>query len=103
MARATYEDLALIIVTSNEGKPRNKKYIVCPPSATEPDEALTVYPPTSYRHDLGIDIYLDGNTAELWQDGYKIRKLKSIQDANAVANAIIEEIEKTEKIFLEEQ
>jgi hypothetical protein len=103
MARATYEDLALIIVTGNEGKPRNKKYIVCPPSASEPDMALTVYPPTSYRHDLGIDVYFDGNTAELWQDGYKLRKLNSIQDADAVAKVIIEEIEKTEKIFLEEQ
>lgn len=101
MTRATYADLALIIVTGNEGKPRNKKYIVCPSSAD--DEAMTVYPPTSYRHDLGIDVYLEGNTAELWQDGYKIRKLNSIQDADAVAKVIIEEIEKTEKIFLEEQ
>lgn len=103
MTRATYEDIALIIVTGNEGKPRNKKFIVCPPSGLEPDEALTVYPPRAYSTDFGIDVYLEGNTAELWQDGYKIRKLNSIQDANKVAAVIIEEIEKTEKLYLENQ
>lgn len=103
MARATYEENALIIVNGNEGKTRNEKFIVVPPSPSEPDMALTVYPPIGYRHDLGIDVFLKDNTAELWQDGYRLRKLNSIQDAAKVAAVIIEEIEKTEKIYLEEQ
>lgn len=101
MARATYMDIATVIVTNNEGLPRNKKFIVCPPSNGE--ECLTVYPPTSYKQDYGIDVFLKDNTAELWQDGYKLSKLNSIQDASKVAAAIIAEIEKTEKVFLEEQ
>lgn len=103
MTRATYEDIALVIVTRNEELTRNKKFIVCPPSGLEPDEALTVYPPRSFNTEYGIDVYLDGNTAELWLDGYRIRKLNSIQDANKVADVIIEEIEKTEKLYLENQ
>lgn len=91
MARATYTEIATIIVTKNDGLIKNKKFIVCPPS--EPDEALTVYPPTSYHDDHGVDVFLKGNTAEFWIDGYKSRKLDSIQDANAVAEAVIAELE----------
>jgi hypothetical protein len=88
MTRATYHDIASIIITQNEGLPKDKKFIVCPPS--EPDEALTVYPPTSYYDDHGVDIFLKGNTAELFVDGYKVKKLDSIQDAAAVATSIID-------------
>lgn len=89
MTRATYHEIASIIVAKNEGLSKDKKFIVCPPSATEPDEALTVYPPTSYYDDHGVDIFLKGNTAELFVDGYKVKKLDSIQDASVVASAII--------------
>lgn len=101
MARATYEEIASAVVAKNEGLTRNNKFIVVPPF--EKDMALTVYPPKSYLQDYGIDVFLKENTAELWQDGYKLRKLNSIQDASKVADAIIEEIEKTEKVFREEQ
>lgn len=101
MARATYMEIATVIVTNNDALTKADKFIVCLPSSDE--ECLTVYPPTSYKQDYGIDIYLSDNTAEIWQDGYKIRKLNSIQDATVVADAIIEEIKKTERIFKEEQ
>lgn len=86
MARATYNDIALAVV--NKGQ----KFIVVPP--VDEDTALTVYPPSTYLTDYGIDVFLKANTAELWLDGYKVRKLNSIQDATAVADAIIEELEK---------
>lgn len=91
MTRATYSEIASIIVAKNEGLPKDKKFIVCPPS--EQDEALTVYPPTSYYDDQGVDIFLTGNTAELFVDGYKVKRLDSIQDAAAVASSIISVLE----------
>lgn len=92
MARATYSEIGMNIVTKNEGLPRDKKFIVCPPS--EPDEALTVYPPVSYYDDHGVDVFLSENTAEFWIDGFKVRKLNSIQDVDTVAEAITAELEK---------
>lgn len=91
MARATYSEIATVIVTKNDGLPKEKKFIVCPPAG--PDEALTVYPPSSYYDDHGVDLFLSENTAELWIDGYKARKLHSIQDAHTVAAAIIIELD----------
>lgn len=87
MARATYSEIAHVIVAKNEGLPKNKKFIVCPPS--EPDEALTIYPPTSYYDDYGVDVFLKDNTAEMFIDGEKMGRLNSIQDADAVAASII--------------
>jgi hypothetical protein len=101
MTRATYTDIASAIFAKQDGLKRDQKFIVVPP--VEEDMALTVYPPTSYLQDYGIDVFLMGNTAELWQDGYKLRKLNSIQDATVVAEAILEAIENTERIFREEQ
>jgi hypothetical protein len=87
MTRATYTEIGFVIVTKNDGLTKDKKFIVCPPSG--PDEALTVYPPTSYYDDHGVDVFLAGNTAEFWIDGYKVLKLNSIQDVDAVAESII--------------
>lgn len=87
MARATYSEIAHVIVSKNEGLKKSEKFIVCPPS--EPDEALTVYPPTSYHDDHGVDVFLKDNTAEMFMDTFKVRKLNSIQDAEDVAASII--------------
>jgi hypothetical protein len=91
MARATYSEIGMNIVTKNEGLPKDKKFIVCPPG--EPDEAMTVYPPTSYHDDHGVDVFLKGNTAEMFIDGYKVLKLDSIQDVDVVAGEIIKVLE----------
>lgn len=90
MARATYEEIAEAVVR------KELKFIVVPPF--EEDMALTVYPPSTYLTDYGIDVFLKDNTAEFWLDGYKLRKLNSIQDATAVADAIIEELEKIQAV-----
>jgi hypothetical protein len=87
MTRATYSEIAHAIVSKNEGLKRDEKFFVAPPS--EPDEALTVYPPKSYYDDHGVDVFLVDNTAEMFIDGHKVLKLKSIQDADAVAASII--------------
>lgn len=86
MARATYSEIGMSIVTKNEGLPKDKKFIVCPPG--EPDEALTVYPPSSYYDDHGVDVFLEGNKAEMFIDGYKVFKLNSIQDVDAIVDGI---------------
>lgn len=91
MPRATYYEIAEVIVTRNDGLTKDKKFIVCPPSG--PDEALTVYPPRSYHDDHGVDVFLSENKAEFWIDGYKSRTLHSIQDAHTVAAAVIIELE----------
>lgn len=86
MARATYSEIAHSIVSKNEGLARDKKFIVAPPS--EPDEALTVYPPSSYYDDHGVDVFLEGNKAEMFIDGYKVFKLNSIQNVEAIVDGI---------------
>lgn len=101
MARATYTEIATVILEKQTGWKKKDKFIVIPPE--QADMALTVYPPTSYNQDYGIDVYLSDNTAELWLDGYCIRKLNSIQDATKVAEIIIEELEKSERLFNEQQ
>lgn len=94
MARATYEDIAVVL------KEEFPKFIVCMPEAD--DECLSVYPPRSFHRDLGIDVWLSGNTAELWMEDIKVNKLKSIQDAAAVARAITKELQDDEDAYLAE-
>lgn len=88
MARATYTEIASAIFA------KGKKFIVVPPR--DEDEGMTVYPPRTYLTDYGVDVLLIGNTAEMWLDGYRVRKLKSIQNAELVADAIIAELEKVQ-------
>lgn len=94
MTRATYFEIGLAIVTKNEGLPKDKKFTVCPPG--EPDEAMTVYPPKSYYDDYGVDVFIKDNTAEMFIDGYKMKRLNSIQDADAVAASIIEVLDQVQ-------
>lgn len=85
MARATYDEIAELI------KKEYPKFIVCPP--VEDDMALTVYPPESYYDDHGVDVFLSGNTAEFWIDGFKARKITGTSNASVLATSIISELE----------
>lgn len=94
MARATYEEISAAL------KEEFPKFIVAMPE--EADECMTVYPPRTFHSDFGVDVWLEGNTAEFWMDGIKIRKLKTIQDAVVVARAITKELQADEDAYLAE-
>lgn len=88
MARATYTEIAEAV------EAKGQKFIVVLPRDDE--EGMTVYPPKTYLTDYGVDVLLMDNTANLWMDGYRIGKVKSIQNAELVADAIIAELEKVQ-------
>lgn len=86
MTRATYTDIAQAVFA------KDRKFIVVPPR--DGDEGMTVYPPSTFLTDYGVDILLKDNTAKLWIDGFLVKTIRSIQDAEVIANAAIAELDK---------
>lgn len=86
MTRATYTDIAHAVFA------KERKFLVCPPR--EGEDGMTVYPPTTFLTDYGVDIILKDNTAKLWMDGFLVKTIRSIQDADVIATAAIAELDR---------
>lgn len=82
MARATLKEISEAVEAKRPGM------VICL-NKDDGEETLSVY--ASNTDDMApmADIFLDGNTAEFWTDGYRGRKLKSIQDAGKVADELL--------------
>lgn len=93
MARATLEDISKLLPTDRSG------WAVCYTNEAGEGQTLTVY--TGDDLDPYADVFLVGNTAELWAEGINLKTIRSIQDAKKVADEITAYLDK-EKAAMDE-
>lgn len=91
MARDYYYEVAEVF------KNDYPAFIVCPPETYE--EAMSVYPPKDYHDDHGIDLFIDGNTAEFWCDGERLGLMSKIDTPTAVAEFLVKELNKIQAYY----